>query len=100
VKVRYREAGGVTGLFRGCDVDTATLPREEASRLQGLVDRAGPKETRMEGPDEARDLVGYEIVIEDEGSRTVLRFDDATVPASADGLLAYLQARARPVPPE
>ena len=97
VKIRYREAGGITGLSRGCDIDTAALPPEEARRLEGLVGGAGLKETRAQGPEGARDLLGYEIVVEDEESRTVLRFDDATVPPGADELLAYLQTRARPV---
>jgi hypothetical protein len=100
VKIRYREAGGVTGLSRGCDIDTRSLPEDEALEVVGLVERAALKETRSEGPDGARDLTGYEIVIEDEQSQVVVRFDDATVPASADRLLAYLQGRARPIPLE
>lgn len=51
------------------------------------------------GPADARDLRGYEIVIQLEASRTVVRFDDATVPITADELLAYLQGQARPIPP-
>jgi hypothetical protein len=100
MKIRYREAGGLTGLSRGCDIDTTSLPEDEALEIVGLVERAALKETRSEGPDGARDLVGYEIVIEHEQRRFVVRFDDATVPASADELLAYLQGRTRPLPLE
>lgn len=100
MKIRYREAGGITGLSRGCDIDTTSLPEDEAHRVVELVDRAALKETRREGPDGARDLIGYEIVIEYEKSKTVVRFDDATVPVSAEELLAYLQGRARPIPLE
>lgn len=100
MKIRFREAGGVAGLSRGCDIDTASLPVDEAREVVELVERAALKETHREGPEGARDLTGYEIVIEDEQSEVIVRFDDATVPASADGLLAYLQGRARPIPLE
>ena len=98
MKIRYREAGGVAGLSRGCDVDTATLPEEEAHRVVALVRRAGLGESHAGGPTEARDLIGYEIRIEREAGRTVVRFDDASVPAAAEELLAYLQERTRPTP--
>lgn len=100
MRIRYREAGGFTGLSRGCDIDTTSLPEDEARKVVGLVEQAALKETRSEGPDGARDLMGYEIVIEDEQRRFAVRFDDATVPASADELLAYLQGRTRPIPLE
>jgi len=37
-------------------------------------------------------------VVETEAGRTVVSFDDATVPAEAEALLEYLQQRARPLP--
>jgi hypothetical protein len=98
MRIRYREAGGIAGLSRGCDIDTRSLPEEEASRVALLVERAGLEEARTEGPKEARDLMGYEILIEHERNQTVVRFDDASVPAAAEDLLAYLQGRARPIP--
>lgn len=100
MKIRYREAGGVTGLSRGCDIDTAAIPEDEARRVVALVEGAALKGTRAEGPPGARDLVGYEIAIEGEEGRTVVRFDDASVPVTAEELLAYLQGRARPIPLE
>ena len=99
MKIRYREAGGFVGLVRGVDIDTASLPEDEARRVVSLVERAGLVTDEGRGPVDARDLRGYEIVIELEASRTVVRFDDATVPPAADELLAHLQGQARPVPP-
>ena len=98
MRIRYREAGGFVGLQRGADIDTALLPEDEARRVQALVEQAGLQPEESTGPAEARDLRGYEIVIEAEARRTVVRFDDATVPVTADELLAYLQGRARPLP--
>jgi hypothetical protein len=98
MKVSYREAGGVAGLSRGVEVDLESLPPAEARRLRKLVERAGLQRGSTRGPSGARDLVGYEIVIEDDDGRRVFRFDDATVPESATELLADLQGRAKPIP--
>ena len=98
MRIRYREAGGFAGLCRGVDVDTTTLPGEEARRVAALVEQAALEGAAGETPPGVRDLLGYEIVLEYEAHQTVLRFDDATVPARADALLAWLQERARPMP--
>jgi len=98
MRIRYREAGGFAGLARGVEIDTAALPPAEARRIEGLVARAGLTSGERRGPEGARDLVGYEIAIETEAGRTVVSFDDATVPAEAEALLEYLQQRARPLP--
>jgi hypothetical protein len=98
MKIRYREAGGFAGISRGVDIDTATLPEDEARRIVALVEDAALVSLEREGPPEARDLQGYEIVVEHGGSRTVVRFDDATIPEAVDALLVWLQDRARPLP--
>jgi len=100
MKIRYREAGGFVGISRGADIDTETLPEGEARRVVALVQDAALKDIQEEGPPEARDLKGYEIVVEREEGRTVLHFDDATIPPAVEALLAYLQGQARPRPPE
>ena len=98
MKIRYREAGGFTGLSRGVDIDTTALPEDEARQLVSLVERAGLVGQSAPPSDEARDLRGYELVIEVEATLKILRFDDATAPPTAEDLLAYLQSRARPMP--
>jgi hypothetical protein len=98
MKISYRETGGVAGLSRGVDIDLESLPPAEARKLQKLVERAGLKGSTTRGPSGARDLVGYEIVIEKDGACSVVRFDDASVPKSATKLLEALQSRARPIP--
>jgi hypothetical protein len=100
MKIRYREAGGFAGISRGCEVDTSTLPEDEAQHVIALVDGARLKSGQHEGPPAARDLRGYEIAVESEEERIVIRFDDATIPKSVETLLAWLQDRARPIPLE
>lgn len=98
MRISYREAGGFAGLNRGADVDLESLPPAEAGRLRKLVERARLGGGATRASPGARDLVGYEIAIEDDDGRTVARFDDATVPESATALLEALQERARPIP--
>lgn len=98
MKIRYREAGGFTGLSRGVDIDTKSLPEDEAERVLSLVERASLVGQEEPAPGDARDLRSCELIIEVEASVTVVRFDDATAPPAADELLAYLQGRARPIP--
>lgn len=100
MKIRYREAGGFAGVSRGCDIDTGTLPEDEARHVAALVEGAALKGGQHEGPPEARDLQGYEIVVEGDEGHIVIRFDDATIPKAIDTLLAWLQDRARPLPLE
>lgn len=100
MKIRYRESGGFVGLGRGADIDTAGLPEDEAQKVETLVENAGLAAMAASTPHEARDLRGYEIAIEVETRKIVVRFDDSCVPSAADELLAYLQGRARPVPLE
>jgi hypothetical protein len=100
MKISYRESGGFTGLSRGVEIDTATLPAADARRVEALVARAGLKGQARTGPAEARDVAGYQITIESEAGRVAVSFDDMSVPAEADDLLAFLQERAGPVPPQ
>jgi hypothetical protein len=97
MKITYRESGGFTGLSRGVEIDTSTLPAAEARSVEALVARAGLKDQARSGPAGARDLAGYQITIESDAGQVVVSFDDATVPAEADDLLAYLQERAAPL---
>ncbi|HEY6546793.1 MAG TPA: protealysin inhibitor emfourin [Vicinamibacteria bacterium] len=98
MKISYRETGGFAGLSRGVELDLESLPPAEARKLQKLVEAACLESGTARGPTGARDLVGYEIVIEKDGVRSVVRFDDASVPESATELLEALQSRARPIP--
>jgi hypothetical protein len=93
MKIRYREAGGFAGISRGVDVDTAILPDDEARHVVALVEAAGLKSGEQEGPPEARDLLGYRIVVEHDEERIVVSFDDATIPEAVDELLAWLEER-------
>jgi hypothetical protein len=96
VKVSFRQAGGFTGLVRGCELETADLSAEDAERLSSLVERCLEGEAPAEDEGEARDLISYEIVIEGEGRSHRLTFSDQGVTSSTRPLLEFLSDRSAP----
>jgi hypothetical protein len=109
VKVSFLQSGGFVGAPRGCEVDSALLEPKEAREIERLVHECGLTAPGTFLSEAARDLKHYEIGVEpgdgpvpgerhgeasDKSFRVV--FDDATVPATARPLLAYLKQRARP----
>jgi len=101
VKVTFLQSGGFVGAPKGCDVDSALLEPAAAREIEELVHDSHLKASGKSLSVAARDLKHYEIVVEEgEGPATSIRvvFDDATVPASAGPLLAYLKQRAKPRP--
>jgi hypothetical protein len=85
-------------LIRGCEIDTAVLSHEEASRLNSLVKESGILSAESSRSERARDLITYEITISTEEGARHVSFDDSTVPPAAEGLLEYLTARAEARP--
>ena len=100
MKVTFLQSGGFVGAPKGCDVDSALLEPAAAREIEELVHDSHLKASGKSLSVAARDLKQYEIVVEAEGAGGPIRvvFDDATVPASAGPLLAYLKQRAKPRP--
>ena len=82
----------------GCDIDSGELEKAEARSLARLVKASKLHEVGIRSSKQGRDLVNYEIVIEEAGSRISAAFDDMTVPREVEPLLDFLRARARPMP--
>jgi Emfourin len=99
MKVVFVQSGGVTGVVKGCEIDTQALAPEDATAFQALVAGSGIFASGEFVSVSARDLSQYEITIEESGARIALVCDDETVPASAKPLLGYLKQRARPQRP-
>jgi Emfourin len=99
MKVAFLQSGGFAGLLRGCELDTAELPAAEAVKLRAMVEASGLRAGKSAPPPGARDLIGYEIRIETDDGELTAAFDDASVPAEAEPLLAYLRKRSTPRPP-
>ncbi len=97
MRLTFRQSGGFAGLTRGVEVDASELSEGLARAIEQLV-RSGAKASQA--TPEARDLTTYALTIEDAGRTHQLAFDDMSIPAEAGPLLAYLQRRAKPVPPK
>ncbi len=98
MKVKFSQSGGYAGLRRGCELDTDSLPADEAAKLQSLVEQSGILQAESRHAPHARDLFNYNITVEtDEGAPTV-SFDDLSLPENAQPLLEYLQSCAKPLP--
>jgi hypothetical protein len=97
MKVKFVQSGGYAGLRMGCDLDTDSLPAEEAAMLQSLVEQSGFFQAESGSTPTARDLLNYSIAVEtNEGDRQI-SFDDLSMPDGVAPLVKYLQSRAKPV---
>ena len=98
MKVSFRQSGGFAGLIRGVDLDTAQMDADAAQELAGLVSASGIVGTKKARTHAARDLVQYDILIEQGDQISKGSFDDKTVPADAQPLLKYLRSQSHPMP--
>src|SRR5260370_29790280 len=96
MKIRFDQSGGYAGLIKGCEIDTAALPPENARELEQLVKASAISASGEFLSDSSRDLHQYEITIEDEASKTSVVFDDENIPQSAKPLLGYLKKCSKP----
>jgi hypothetical protein len=98
MRITFTQSGGFVGAVRSCAVDTATLADADRREVEALVAASGlvvPLELFSAG---GRDRRQYEITIEKGSAPLRIACDDASLPAAARPLVAFLSARARPVP--
>lgn len=99
MKVTFVQSGGVAGLVKGCDLDTATLPKEAGEELERLARASNLPKSGQYLSDTARDLFTYEITLDDGKAKTAVVLDDSTVPATAKPLVAFVKKHAKPRKP-
>ena len=100
MKVRFRQTGGFGGLILGCDLDTTTMARDEANQLLRLIEQANIQAVVQQRHPRGRDLLVYEIVLEEKGTHIKASFDSMTTPQQVEPLLRFLAQRAYAVPLE
>jgi hypothetical protein len=99
MRVKFLQSGGVVGVVRGCDLDTALLAPDDARELESLVRASGitaSGEFRAENTAAARDLRLYEIRVESDTVNATVSFDDETLPEQARPLVSFLRRNAKP----
>lgn len=87
MKIAYKQSGGFGGLMRSAELDTSTLSKSEAQKVekwaQAVLAAAGGKSPK------ARDAKIHSFTI--DGEQRV--FDDTTLTEEAEKLGAYLLKR-------
>jgi len=99
MKLSFRQSGGFGGLILSCELDTEKLPPADAEELVRLVRQAALDAVGVRANPHGRDLVNYEIVVEDDDRSTRASFDDMTMPVSVRSLIDFLNRRAGPIAP-
>ena len=100
MKVRLVQSGGFLGIIRACEIDSSILGPDAAQDLERMVRGSGISDSGARLSEDARDLVQYEITIEDGDRTLTVVFDDDSIPPSARAMIGYLKQHARPRPPE
>ena len=98
MKVSFRQSGGFAGLIRGVDLDTAQMDADAAQELEALVSASGIVGHKKARTHAGRDLVQYEIKIEQDEEISKRSFDDKTIPTDVQPLLKYLRSQSHPMP--
>lgn len=101
MRLTFYESGTYTGLVKGCDLDTSMMDKEEADRLQSLVDQSGILHSQelQSLTREGADTLTYEIKVEIDNTVHEFIFDKNNLPAQFIPLLKYLHDFAKIVPP-
>ncbi|MCJ8280639.1 MAG: hypothetical protein MJK14_12255, partial [Rivularia sp. ALOHA_DT_140] len=83
MKIKFSQTGGFAGLTRGCELDTQSLPTDEAAKLQSLVEESGILQSQSSNSNtsNARDAFNYNITIEtNDGDEQTISYDDLNQP--------------------
>jgi hypothetical protein len=90
MKIRFRRSGGLAGLAKVAQVDSAQVAGDECDRLEAMVDQAlsqGVCQDQPARPDEEQ----YYVEIEIESRRESILVARSSVPAAVRPLIEYLE---------
>lgn len=97
MRISYKRTGGFAGMVLSFDLQTETLPPEEADELQNLVEAAGffnlPSKITSEGV--VRDQFQYQLTITTDKQQHTVEVGDAAAPDSLWPLLEKLRILSR-----
>ena len=96
MRVTFLQSGGVVGAVRGCELDSSSLPPDDARELEALVLSSGITVSGEYLSPEGRDLRLYEIRVENGTDIVAVTFDDGTLPEQARPLVSFLRRNAKP----
>jgi hypothetical protein len=104
MKVSVVRGGGVAGMVRVSEIDSADLGGPDARALAELVDKAGVAVAPAAGPAPAHaDEMAYEVRVDDGGEPVVARFGESSLSDGVRELMAWVaqrpETRSRLAPP-
>jgi hypothetical protein len=92
MRIIFERSGGFTGLTRTVELDTASLPSDEAHNMRKLVQTAGffelPAQVRTTG--QSADDFQYAVTVEAEGKQHTVRTTGTAVPDALRPLIEHL----------
>jgi hypothetical protein len=93
----FERSGGFAGITNTVELDSKTLPAEEAEKLEEMIISSGFFEDKdKDMPNSNRpDQFQYKITIEYEGKKQTREFGESSVPESLRPLVHYLTLKAR-----
>ena len=93
MKVRFEQAGGVTGLVKGCEVDAGALSEPARAAMAHLRPPAAPAAAAA-----VRDAIQYTVTVEDGGKTRTVELPAGGVPPALQPLIQELKKQAKPMP--
>jgi hypothetical protein len=101
MKIYFERSGGIAGILMSTEVDTHSLPPDEAHKIQGMIDNAkffDLKESSSQPPKRAADYFKYKVTVqteEEEGEKqNTIQTNDITMPSDLRPLINYLIEKA------
>jgi hypothetical protein len=96
MRIDYERSGGFANLQLRCNLDTDSMPQDQADELLKLVESSKVFDIQQSdvtpvpggGPP---DVFSYRLTLSGGGRQKILSFNDVTVPASLRPLLVVLQ---------
>lgn len=97
MKISYRRTGGFAGMVISFDLDSDTLPSDEADELANLLTTADFFElpTKITPDSSVADQFQYTITVETEEQQHTIDVGDAAIPESLWPLLNKLKVLSR-----
>ena len=94
MKIYFERSGGFAGIRMSTEVDTHSLPPDEAHKIQGMIDNAkffDLKESSSQPPKRAADYFKYKITVQtEEGTQNTIETNDINMPSELRPLINYL----------
>ncbi len=97
MRINFERTGGFAGMRLATTIDTATLPADQATALQGSVEAAHffDLPAKIPAPPHAADQFQYIVTIEAEGKRHTVDVGEGSASPALQALLQQLTQLAR-----